>query len=171
MQHLILAVLLLFSLPAISDESVTDSAYDELAVFNDVSLSYGSGEVPLYVFVSPTCPYCRKFHTDVLDGLIEYGLNVRYLLIGEGGTSAYKKAAEIYCAKDPKRHLAGFKAFLSSGEPVDGAGCESIVDDMNMMAALYDIKGTPMIVYPNGKVSFGVSDAQTVLKTYLSNSF
>lgn len=101
---------------------------------------------------------------------MDFGLNVRYLIIGEPNTSAYKKASEVYCADEPKRQLAGFKTYLLGDEIVDGSKCEPLVDDMNTVAYLYGLKGTPMLVYPNGKVSFGSSDAETILKMFLVNN-
>lgn len=132
------------------------------------SLGVGFGEgLPIYVFASPTCPHCKRFHQQVTPKLIEGGYEVIYFMIAHDGAKSYKRAAEVYCAEDKKSQLNEFHATLLPEQLVDGTACMGVVDASMQLAATYEVNATPTVVLPDETTIKGVPDAYELMMRYL----
>lgn len=158
-----LTVFLLFNLLFSFKNAIAETKLSQL---KDIGVSFGEG-YPLYVFASPTCPYCRKFHTDVRPELEENGFEVIYLIIAHDKHKSFKRASEVYCAQDKKSQLNEFHTTLLPQVLVDGSKCKVMVEDMLRVATHYDVTSTPTIVLPDESVIKGVSSVEHILPNYI----
>lgn len=102
----------------------------------------------IMVFTDIDCPYCRKFHDNVVD-LNKRGIAVKYLAFPRGGpgSKGYEKAVSVWCAKDPAKAMT----LAKQGEEIEKAVCENhAVDKEFQMGVLMGVTGTPSIVLENG---------------------
>lgn len=141
------------------------SAESKLSEIKEVGITYGKG-YPLYVFASPTCPFCRQFHKEVMPELVDNGFEVTYLIIPHDKHKSYKRAAEVYCAKDRKAQLNDYHAALLPTELVEGKPCQAMVDDMINIAYEYKVTSTPTIVFPDESIIKGISSFEVILGKY-----
>ncbi|MFC3122193.1 bifunctional protein-disulfide isomerase/oxidoreductase DsbC [Agaribacter flavus] len=109
------------------------------------------------VFTDATCGYCRKLHNE-MDQLNDLGITVRYLAFPRAGvgSSVYKDAVSIWCAKDPQDAITRAKA----GETVASAHCENQVAEQYNFGKQIGVNGTPNIVFPDGSVIPGYQPAK-----------
>lgn len=164
MKYFLLIVLLIVLLI-----SMTAARASQLDGLDQVGLSYGVGDMKLYVFVSPTCPYCRVFDIKVRDQLTDLGFKVTYLVVASKYDKANRKIADaFYCSDDKIKVLNGFQSHVLGFDdsPVDPT-CAQTVDDINHLASFYQIKGTPSIVLPDDTVLAGVPDVDQLFIKYV----
>jgi thiol:disulfide interchange protein DsbC len=125
------------------------------------------------VFTDASCPFCAKFHQEVLI-LNQEGVAVRYVafpregLTGEDGreTASYRKTVSVWCNNDP--HGALEQAML--GKRVRPASCENPVEAFFLLGESFGVRGTPAIVFENGDMWTGYYTAIDILE-YLGNHY
>lgn len=113
----------------------------------------------LTVFTDIDCGYCRRLHREI-DTYLERGIGVRYLFYPRSGqgTEAWRKAEGVWC--QPDRHTALTEA-KKGGRVADG-NCETPVLAQYRLGQLLGIRGTPMLVLPDGDVVQGYLPADAL---------
>jgi thiol:disulfide interchange protein DsbC len=103
----------------------------------------------VFVFTDIDCGYCRKLHSE-MDSYLAQGITIQYLFFPRAGkpSESYDKAVSVWCADDQKAALTAAK----KGENPKPKTCANPVDEHMKLAEDFDVKGTPMIVTPNGSV-------------------
>lgn len=116
------------------------------------------------VFVDVDCRYCREFHQEVA-ALNRAGIAVQYLFYPRKGrrSEGFKFAERAYCAKDEVRALDQ----MLQGQKATGRTkkhCTSPVAEQLAVALELEVRGTPMIVLPDGSVIYGYIAAKTLVE-------
>jgi len=106
------------------------------------------------VFTDVDCGYCRKLHSQIAD-YNSKGIAIRYAFYPRTGpdTESWHRAEAVWCSPDRKAALTQAKA----GSSIKSAGkaCENPVAKEYQLAEELGIRGTPMIVLPNGDIYGG----------------
>jgi len=105
------------------------------------------------VFTDIDCGYCRKLHREI-DQYNAAGIAIRYLFYPRSGpgSESFRKAEAVWCAADPKEALTQAKL----GAPVEGkSDCKNPVMAEYQLGQELGLRGTPMIVLPDGEVVNG----------------
>jgi thiol:disulfide interchange protein DsbC len=101
------------------------------------------------VFTDIDCAYCRKLHSQIGE-YNKLGIAIRYLAFPRAGigSASYKKAVNVWCAKDPRKALTRAK----NGETVPEHHCDSPVAQQYRLGQLLGVNGTPALVLENGEI-------------------
>lgn len=113
----------------------------------------------VYVFADVDCEYCRELHREVRR-VNALGIAVRYVFYPRQGpeSEAFARAQSAYCAPEPRQTLDQ----LFAGGRLDNAdsACDNPVAEQYAAALEIGVKGTPMIVLPDGSVHYGSISAE-----------
>lgn len=106
------------------------------------------------VFTDVTCPFCRQLHSEMAQ-FNERGIAIRYAFYPRSGphSAAFREAEAVWCSSD--RHTALDRAFADAGEnkaiPQKNDNCSNpVLREYNLGQEL-GLRGTPMMILPNGK--------------------
>lgn len=99
------------------------------------------------VFTDIDCGFCRSMHEDI-DGLLERGIRVRYLLYPRNGpgTESAKKADHVWCSADRNDALTRAKA----GKRVIAPACETPTVANFELGRTVPVTGTPTLITDGG---------------------
>lgn len=115
----------------------------------------------LSFFVDVDCEYCRELHREI-PALNAAGVAVNYLFYprrGEKG-KGFAWAQQAYCAED---HSEALDQLLSGQAPENAAtDCPNPVGAQLAVARELEVRGTPMIVMPDGSIHYGYMAAQEI---------
>lgn len=114
------------------------------------AITFGANaEHQVTVFTDIDCGYCRKLHAEI-DDYVEAGIGVRYLMFPRAGkdSDSYRKAVATWCSEDQRATITAAKR----GEDPGSAECPNPVDDHLLAGQELGLRGTPMIVLPDGEV-------------------
>lgn len=106
------------------------------------------------VFTDVDCGYCRKLHSEMADYNAK-GIAIRYAFFPRSGpdTESWRSAEAVWCSTDRKTALTQAKQgkiIKFSGKP-----CDNPVSKEYQLAQDIGIRGTPMLVLPNGDIVAG----------------
>ncbi len=138
---------------------------DKLAALDEdrtIMFAPASGADPkrtVTVFTDIDCGYCRKLHREI-DDYLARGITIRYLFYPRSGpnTESFRKAEAVWCAKDRKDALTKAKA----GAAVPATQCANPVAEQYQLGLALGLRGTPMMVLPDGDVINGYVPAETL---------
>jgi thiol:disulfide interchange protein DsbC len=100
------------------------------------------------VFTDIDCGYCRAFHRNI-QRINDLGIEVRYLLFPRGGpgTDAWRKAAEVWCARDRNAALTAAKS--DQAFPIRECDASAVTRQFELGESL-GLEGTPAILSERG---------------------
>ncbi|WP_162932258.1 DsbC family protein [Solimonas sp. K1W22B-7] len=111
------------------------------------------------VFTDIDCGYCRKLHSEMKE-YNDAGIAIRYVFYPRAGlgSDAYRKAEAVWCSDDRKAALTAAK----SGMPLVNArlDCPNPIARDWQLGQDLGLRGTPMMVLPDGEVVNGYVPAQ-----------
>lgn len=109
------------------------------------------------VFTDIDCGYCRKLHEEMA-AYHAQGIRVRYLMFPRSGidTPSYRKAVSVWCAEDRNAALTAAKA----GKDPAPRTCDNPVRDHMALGQTIGVRGTPSIVFEDGRVVPGYVPAE-----------
>jgi thiol:disulfide interchange protein DsbC len=109
------------------------------------------------VFTDIDCGYCRKLHSEIQQ-YNDLGIRVRYLMFPRAGmgSPSYKKAVNVFCAKDRNTALTRAKA----GENIEDKECENPVASQYALGQMIGVTGTPAIFLEDGELVPGYVPAK-----------
>lgn len=117
------------------------------------------------VFTDIDCGYCRKLHREIGD-YNKLGIGVQYVFYPRSGpgTESFRKAEAVWCAKDREASFTQAKA----GESVPGKGdCDNPVLREYQLGKEIGLRGTPLIVMPDGETVNGYVPASTLAAQFV----
>lgn len=149
-----------------SRESLTEKRLEQLSAIQParlpleqaVKIVRGDGSRQLIVFSDPDCPFCKKLERELqqLNNLTVY---VFLYPLDSLHPQARKKAQRVWCASD--RAAAWLALMLENQAPDNNGDCDNPVQATVLLAEKLGIRGTPALVFPNGrKVSGAVPAAE-----------
>lgn len=116
------------------------------------------------VFTDIDCGYCRKLHSEIAQFNAK-GIAIRYAFFPRSGpdTESWYSAEAVWCSADQRKALTEAKA--GAQIKLKGKACNNPVAEEYQLATDLGIRGTPMLVLPNGDVFPGyVPAAQLAAK-------
>jgi thiol:disulfide interchange protein DsbC len=118
------------------------------------------------VFTDVDCGYCRKLHSEVSEYNAR-GIAIRYAFYPRSGpdTESWRRAEAVWCATDRKMALT--RAKQGGDMKLKGTACANPIDREYKLAEQLGIRGTPMLVLPNGDIYPGYAPP-TVLAAKLA---
>lgn len=128
---------------------------------NAVVLGDRNAAKKVIVFDDPECPYCAKLHQEIKKILetrkdVAFYIKMYPLAIHP---DAYEKSKAIVCSKSAKLLDDAF-----AGKKLPKADCETKELDNNIkLAAELEIRGTPALIFPDGRLFPGYAPAETLL--------
>lgn len=104
------------------------------------------------VFTDVDCHYCQMLHSQVADYNAQ-GIAIRYAFFPRSGpnTDSWKKAEAVYCSTDRRAALTKAK----QGGSVTAKNCANPVEKEYALGEQLGIRGTPMLILPNGDLVAG----------------
>jgi thiol:disulfide interchange protein DsbC len=106
------------------------------------------------VFTDIDCGYCRKLHSEMED-YNKAGISIRYVFYPRAGlgSDSYRKAEAVWCSADRKKALTDAK----SGSPMNNVdtSCPNPVARDWQLGQQMGLRGTPMLILPDGEVVNG----------------
>ena len=103
------------------------------------------------VFTDIDCGYCRKLHSEIAQYNAK-GIAIRYAFYPRSGpdTESWHSAEAVWCAADQRKALTDAKA--GATVKLKGKACDNPIAEEYQLAQDLGIRGTPMMVLPNGDV-------------------
>lgn len=147
----------------ITEERRREARLEVLEDAAERSISFGAddAEYMVTVFTDIDCGYCRKLH-DEIGEYNERGIAIRYLLYPRSGqnSASYRKAVATWCSEDRQQTLTEAKQGVDPGSK----SCSDHPVDNHLLAGRkLGLRGTPMMVLPNGEVVQGYVPAGRLL--------
>ncbi|WP_293393499.1 thioredoxin fold domain-containing protein [Nevskia sp.] len=101
------------------------------------------------VFTDVDCGYCRKLHSEIAQYNAQ-GIAIRYAFFPRSGpdTDSWRTAEAVWCSADRQKALTQAK----TGATIKGKLCDNPIAEEYQLAQDLGIRGTPMMVFPNGEV-------------------
>jgi thiol:disulfide interchange protein DsbC len=125
--------------------------FDELPLEHAVRLGPANGSRRMAVFDDVDCPFCRRFHKEVVPRLIEDGVGVYVFLhpLTNLHPQAEAKSRAVWCSED---RAGALEAALSDRLPVGQAPrCETPLAKIQELATTLGVTGTPTLILDNGQ--------------------
>jgi thiol:disulfide interchange protein DsbC len=121
----------------------------------------GKAKHTVTVFTDIDCGYCRKLHQGMAE-MNNLGITVRYLSYPRAGvgSESYKKAADVWCAKDRNKAMDKAK---SNQAVTDVQSCDAPIKNHMAIANSFGVTGTPAIVLDDGRFMPGYLPPQQLL--------
>lgn len=134
---------------------------NELGAENMIEFAPESPKYTVTVFTDVDCGYCRMMHKQVPEYNAE-GISIRYVFYPRTGpnTDSFRKAEAIWCAEDRKAALTAAKA---SGDIQGPSDCINPIKREWDLGQKLSLRGTPLIVLPNGDTVAGYIPPQELL--------
>lgn len=148
------------ALTELSRKSMRRDALDRLGADNMISFLPAKPQHVVTVFTDIDCGYCRKMHREMPD-YHAAGIGIRYVFYPRSGpgTDSFRKAENVWCAKDQQATLTRAK----DGESIPGDGsCANPILREYQLGQEIGLRGTPMIILPDGEVVNGYLPAQAL---------
>jgi len=110
------------------------------------------------VFTDIDCGYCRKLHSEIAD-YNAAGISIRYAFYPRSGlgTESFRKAEAVWCAPDRKSALTQAKM---TGQFSGDHSCANPIAKEWQLGQELGLRGTPMMILPDGEVVNGYVPAQ-----------
>jgi len=103
------------------------------------------------VFADVDCGYCRKLHSEIAQYNAK-GIAIRYAFYPRSGpdTESWRSAEAVWCSADQQKALTEAKSGATI--KIKGKVCENPIAAEYELAQSLGIRGTPMLVLPNGDI-------------------
>ncbi len=105
------------------------------------------------VFTDIDCGYCRKLHREIEDYNAK-GITIQYAFYPRSGpnTDSFRKAETVWCSDDRKEALT----LAKNGAQITGSSdCENPITREYALGGELGLRGTPMMILPDGEVING----------------
>lgn len=133
-------------------EELSRISWNELPLKDAIKVVYGKGERKVAVFTDAKCTYCRMLEKSLRDIGNVTVYNFMYPIL-----NSREIARDIVCAKDPAK---AFQDHMLEGKDPAVYRCDTKVLDRNLaLGQLYNITGTPAIIFADGSKFAGAMPA------------
>lgn len=139
-------------LPAAQARALRSDMAKRIAVDRGIAFQYGSGKEHAVLVSAYDCPYCRQLEQKLDKGSFNGVLYLFPMALQHNRPAAMALARDVWCSPDPGP--AWKAAILDRKQPARApASCTKDARDTTMLMALFDIKGVPARINPDGRVS------------------
>ena len=157
----------------ITENSRKGSRVEALAKLDGKGIDFfPEGKPPQFIvtaFTDIDCGYCRKLHSEIADYNAR-GIGIRYVFYPRQGpgSPSFKQAEAVWCSKD--RQAALTQAKMGGHIPDAPAGCENPVLAEYTLGSELGLRGTPMLILPDGEVINGYVPADRLAQKLVEAS-
>lgn len=131
--------------------------FKSLPLADSFTIVKGKGEREFATFEDPNCGFCKKLTKSLLE---LDNVKVHVFLYPILGPDSVKKSQNVWCAKDK---AATYEAWMLKGVIPPEATCDTSAIERNKQFGLQSsIRGTPAIVFKNGKRVNGFMEAPQI---------
>lgn len=123
-----------------------------------IPFTYGQGGKDAILITAYDCPYCRKLEQELDTASVNATVHVFPMSLQHDNPRTMAKARDIWCSPQPAR---AWKAAILQGDAPAAAkaSCSKDARHTSMLMHLFDLKGVPARIQPDGKVtSFRAAD-------------
>ncbi len=117
---------------------------------------FGNGSRHLYIFSDPDCPYCRRLELEFAR-MKDLTVHVFLFPIVDLHPEAKEDSIDVWCSRDRAKAWADLMTRQAS---LPARMCDNPIRRNVIFGEALGFKGTPMIIFPNGKVVFGSMSAE-----------
>lgn len=134
--------------------------FDRLPLDKAIVRVKGDGSRKIAIFTDPDCPYCKRLERE-LAKVSNVTVYVFLLPLPQLHPDAPRKARAVWCSQDPAQ--AWDALMLEGKEPAEAATeCRDPIADVASVAGEIGIRGTPGLVFANGKLVPGAISAEQI---------
>lgn len=139
--------------------------FEDLPLQHAIRLGPEQGTHKLAVFDDPDCPFCRRFHQEVLPDLLRNRVTVYVFLypLERLHPDAKAKSEAIWCSQDPARSLEAAFAGQDAQATRPSQACATPIAAIQALGATLGVTGTPTFVLENGEMVEGLATSTTLL--------
>jgi thiol:disulfide interchange protein DsbC len=140
---------------------LTAVKWENLPLDKAIKLVRGNGKRKIAVFSDPDCPFCKRFEKQMLsvDNVTIYTF---LLPIASLHPEAPEKSKDIWCNAD--RAKAWYDFMLKDVAIPDAKDCPTPIAEIAQLGEKHRIRGTPTLVFADGRVVPGAVPATEVEK-------
>lgn len=120
----------------------------------------------IYVFMDYTCPYCKKFHKEYLNKLLEYRIRVIYIpFVRDLNLNTLNNTINTFCIEDEEYKKQIFDNIINEKE-VDIKQCDNdyFIRNNIKKGFILNLIGTPAIFSEDGRYIGGLIDFFSLIK-------
>src|SRR5574337_559110 len=139
--------------------------FEDLPLHHAIRLGPEHGTHKIAVFDDPDCPFCRRFHQEVLPDLLRDHVTVYVFLypLQQLHPNAKAKSEAIWCSQDPARALEIAFNTQDVQPIVPAASCTAPIAAIQTLGTTLGVTGTPTFVLDNGEMVEGLTQSATLL--------
>jgi thiol:disulfide interchange protein DsbC len=139
--------------------------FEDLPLHQAIRLGPERGTHKVAVFDDPDCPFCRRFHQEVLPDLLRDSVTVYVFLypLQQLHPDAKAKSEAIWCSQDPARSLELAFNDQDTQPTRPSASCTTPIAALQTLGATLGVTGTPTFVLENGEIVEGLTTSATLL--------
>lgn len=128
----------------------------------------GKAQNSVTVFVDVDCGYCRKLHEE-LPSYNALGIGFNYVFFPRAGlgSDSERQLEAAWCSPDRKTSVA--RAIM--GEKFKAPACDAPVKKHYELAAKLGVRGTPLLILPNGEIVNGYVPAERLAERIVAATF
>lgn len=141
-------------------EELTKVDFNTLPLNQAIKVVKGNGGRKLVVFSDPDCPYCKQLEQHSLAGLNDVTIYTFLFPLESLHPDAANKARAIWCA--PDRTKAWQDWMLNGQLAKSTTTCNTPVEENAELGRKLGIRGTPLLIFGNGKRVSGAIPAQEI---------
>lgn len=136
--------------------------FDDLPLESAIRMGPKQGAKRLAIFDDVDCPFCRRFHEEVLPAVLKEGVTVYVFLhpLTTLHSQAQAKSEAIWCSDDRVAALAA--AFNGVLPQEKRAPCPTPIASIRALATKLGITGTPTIILDTGARIEGFIDHEAL---------
>lgn len=140
-------------------QELTKISFDTLPLNLAFKKVKGNGNRKMAIFTDPDCPYCQKLEHELVN-VTDVTIYTFLFPIASLHPKAEDIAKRIWCSRD--RTAAYDNYMLQRVTPTAAPTCSNPVADVVRFGQTLNIKGTPTVIYANGRVAPGAAPAADV---------
>ncbi len=141
-------------------EELTKVDFNNLPLNQAIKVVKGNGSRKLAVFSDPDCPFCKQLEQQGLAGLNDVTIYTFLFPLNELHPDAANKARAIWCAPDRTK---AWQDWMMNGQlPKTVNNCNNPVDQNAELGKRLGVRGTPLLVFANGKRVSGAIPLQEI---------
>jgi thiol:disulfide interchange protein DsbC len=148
-------------------EELSKVDFNSLPLNQAIKVVKGNGSRKLVVFSDPDCPFCKQLEQKSLVGLNDVTIYTFLFPLTELHPDAANKSKAIWCAPDRTK---AWQDWMLNGQLVKPAAtCNSPVDELAELGRRLGVRGTPLLIFGNGKRVSGAIPAQEIEKRLVAD--
>lgn len=128
--------------------SLPGPRFEDLPLASAIRLGPEHGTRRLAIFDDVNCPFCRKFHDEVLPALLQEGVTVYVLLYPITSPQAEAKSQAVWCSADRVAALAA--AMRDAPLPTPAEPCHTPLPEIRALGTKLGVGGTPTLILDTG---------------------